>query len=182
MIDLGTKTIETNRLVLRKFTIDDVEGMYTNWAVDVECSKMLAWNVHENRDITKEVISLWISKYNKPYNFNWVVELKEDGQIIGSISVIKSKQGMCEVGYCYGSKYWGNGYATEALKAVSGFLIEEVGFRLVEAAHISENPASGRVMQKAGMRKDAVLRQRRINKYTNNINDLIVYSITREEL
>ena len=53
---------------------------------------------------------------------------------------------------------------------------------MVEARHISGNPASGRVMEKAGMHLDAVLRDRRVNKYTKERNDSIVYSITQEEL
>ena len=53
---------------------------------------------------------------------------------------------------------------------------------MVEAKHQSLNPASGKVMEKAGMKKDAVLRQRRINKITKQINDLVVYSITKEDL
>ena len=76
----------------------------------------------------------------------------------------------------------GNGYATEALRAVIEYLLKECDFYLVEARHISENPASGRVMEKAGMHKDAVLRDRRINKHTGERNDAIICSMTKEEL
>lgn len=88
----------------------------------------------------------------------------------------------CEIGYNYGSKYWGNGYATEALKEVCRYLLDKVGYRLVEAQHISANPASGRVMEKAGMKKDGVLRQRQIDKITGIVCDLVSYSITKDEL
>lgn len=49
----NTKTIQTNRLILRKFTITDADDMYNNWASDTECCKYLAWNVHKNIDETK---------------------------------------------------------------------------------------------------------------------------------
>lgn len=180
--DLGTKTLETNRLILRKFTKEDAEGMYNNWATDKECCKYLSWEIHKNIEETKEILNKWIEQYNDN-SYNWVVELKETKEIIGSISIVKNhkKDLYCEIGYCYGSKYWNKGYATEALKRVIDFFIDECNLHLVEAYHISGNPASGRVMQKAGMHKDAVLRDRRINKYTNELNDIIIYSITKSE-
>ena len=178
-----TKTIQTNRLILRKFTITDADDMYNNWASDTECCKYLAWNVHKNIDETKALLESWIKAYDEGC-YNWVVEIKNTHEIIGSISVMTAleKHSTCELGYCYGSKYWGNGYATEALRAVIEYLLKECDFYLVEARHISENPASGRVLEKAGMHKDAVLRDRRINKHTGERNDAIIYSMTKEEL
>lgn len=83
----------------------------------------------------------------------------------------------CEIGYNYGSKYWGNGYAIEALYEVCRYLLEDVGYRLVEAQYVSGNPASGRVME-----KDGILRQSQIDKMTGDAYDLISYSIVQEEL
>ncbi len=182
--EIGTKKIETDRLILRKFRLDDVDGMYNNWGSDAETSRTLAWDVHENKEVTLSIISDWIKRYESPFSFNWVVELKETEEVIGSISTVKCmvKDETCEIGYCYGSKYWNNGYASEALRAVLEYLLKEVGFRLVEAIHISENPASGKVMEKAGMKKETILRSRRINKDTKNVNDQIIYSIMKEEL
>ena len=181
--EIGMKQLETDRLILRKFTLTDVDAMYNNWASDPEVSKTLEWEVHESKDVTLSIITDWIKEYDNPFHFNWVVELKETGEIIGNIATAKSyvKDEVCEIGYCYGSKYWNKGYGSEALKAVIEFLLKEVGFRLIESMHITENPASGRIMEKAGMRKDAVLRSRRINKDTKNVNDIIVYSISKEE-
>lgn len=180
----GTKTLETERLRLRKFTMNDVDAMYNNWASDPETSKMLPWDVHKNKDVTNMVVSGWIKEYEDSFAYNWIVELKDTNEPIGSITGVKVnvRDETIEIGYCYGPKYWGNGYATEALRAVIEYLINEIGFRLVEAKHISGNPASGRVMEKAGMNKDVILRKRSINKDTKDINDLIVYSILKEEL
>lgn len=179
----ATKTLETDRLILRKFKIEDADGMYNNWASDAECSKYLAWDVHKNVEETKLIIRSWIKGYEDGC-YNWIVELKDTHEVIGSICVVTmiKKHSTAELGYCYGSKYWGNGYATEALRAVIEYLLTECGFFLIEARHISGNPASGRVMEKAGMHKDGVLRSRRINKHTGERNDSIIYSITKEEL
>lgn len=178
-----TKTLESDRLILRKFKIDDAKGMYNNWATDPQCNKYLSWDLHKSIEETKSLIRLWINEYDNG-SYNWVVELKDSGEIIGNISVITilKKQSTAELGYCYGSKYWGKGYATEALRTVIEYLLVECDFYLVEARHISGNPASGRVMEKAGMHKDAVLRDRRINKHTGERNDSIIYSIKKDEL
>ena len=183
MNDLGTITLETENLILKKFKIEDAEGMYYGWATDPESNKYLLWELHNNIEETKEIIQKWIDEYENG-SYNWIVEIKSTNEIIGSISVVKNhKEDLnCEVGYCYGSKYWGNGYATEALKKVINYLLNECGFHLVEAYHISDNPASGKVMKKAGMKMDAVLRDRKINKHTQELNDEIVYSITKEDL
>lgn len=181
--DLGTKTLETNRLILRKFTIQDAEGMYNNWVTDKECCKYLSWDVHKNIEETIELLQKWIEQYNDNY-YNWVVELKQTKEIIGSISVIENnkKNLYCELAYCYGSKYWNNGYATEALRRVIDYLLNECNYNLIEADHILENVASGKVMEKAGMNKEAILKQRLFNKNLNKICDIVVYSITKDNL
>lgn len=182
MNDIGMKTLETERLILRKFNLEDAEGMYNNWATDPLCNRYLEWSLHKNIDETKAIISMWIDEYDKGA-YNWIVELKDTHEVIGSITAVHiHKEDLnVEIGYCYGSKYWGNGYGTEALKRVIDFFLNDCNMHLVEACHISGNPASGRVMEKAGMKKDAILRDRRINKDTNGLNDLIFYSITKEE-
>lgn len=73
------------------------------------------------------------------------------------------------------------GYATEVLKRVIEFLLFDCDFHLVEARHHASNPASGRVMEKAGMKKDGVLRERRVNKLIDGYDDLVIYSITEAD-
>lgn len=183
MKKLGTLRLETERLILRRFKLNDVENVYNGWVRDKQTTKYLSWNIHKNIEETEEIIRNWINEYENGY-YHWVVELKQTGDLIGSISSvnINYKNNNLEIGYCYSSKYWGNGYATEALRRVIEFLLLECDVYLIETRHISGNPASGRVMEKAGMKKDGVLRNRRINKATGEYNDLIYYSITKDEL
>ncbi len=183
MKNVETKTLFTDRLILRKFKIEDAPGMYNNWATDPECCKFLSWDVHKNIEETKSVIQSWINEYEKG-SYNWIVELKDTHEVIGSISAItiSKKHSTAELGYCYGSKFWNQGYATEALRAVTEYLLTECDLYLIEARHISGNPASGKVMLKARMHQDAILKNRRINKYTKERNDSIIYSITKEDL
>ena len=64
MKNLGTVTLETNRLILRKFNIDDGEVMFHNWASDNEVTKYLMWPAHKSLDISKEYIKSLISNYS----------------------------------------------------------------------------------------------------------------------
>lgn len=80
---------------------------------------------------------------------------------------------------CYGSKYWGKGYATEALIAFIDYMFHEAMVDKVIACHKINNPASGRVMQKAGLHYDATLKGYRVDKGTDNRVDLVCYSIDK---
>ena len=178
MNEVGTKTIETERLILRRFTVSDAEGMFYGWASDEKTVKYVNWSKHKSIDETAAILQAWIQDYDKN-SFNWAVELKESKELIGNISVISvsKKHNNCEIGYCYGSRYWNRGYATEALKAVVEYLFSKADMHIIEARHRSTNPASGRVMEKAGMKKEAVLTERRLCKDTNTYCDLICYYI-----
>ena len=178
----NTKTLETERLILRKFTIDDAEGMFKNWATDPLTNKYLSWELHKSIDESKSIIEDWLKRYESGF-YNWVVELKDTHEIIGNICEEGKnlKHKTISVGYCYGSKYWNNGYASEALRRVIEYLLTEQDFYLVEANHRSSNPASGRVMQKAGMKYDGTLRERRID-IDGTRADMLYYSITKNEL
>ncbi|MBP3703354.1 MAG: GNAT family N-acetyltransferase, partial [Lachnospiraceae bacterium] len=183
MKTIGTKQLETSRLCLRRFKISDAEAAYRNWTSDNEVSRYVRWETHKNVAETKSLLESWVSKYEDG-SYNWAVEVKETKELIGNISVIRmsEKNHNCEVGYCYGSAWWNQGYASEALKAVIDFLLSECGMYIVEAKHHSDNPASGRVMQKAGMTKEAVLNERRYNKETGDYHDLVYYSICKSKL
>ncbi len=180
---LGTKRLETDRLILRKFMLGDEVQAFQNWTSDENTSIYVGWNTHKDIEETRKYVEENIEESNNG-GFHWVVELKDSHELIGDIAVIdiNKKHSNCEIGYAYSSKFWGKGYATEALRAVIEYLLKECEIYLVECKHQSLNPASGRVMEKAGMKKDAVLRNRRINKITGQINDLVVYSIIKEEL
>lgn len=182
MIFNGSKQLETERLILRKFKIEDSEKMFDSWVTDSETTKYLSWKPHKDISETREILNHWISNYENGY-YNWVVELKDTHELIGNIAeVIKNKENnTVTLGYCYGSKYWNKGYASEALRCVIEYLLNNEGFYLVEAYHRSSNPASGKVMQKAGMKYDGTLRERKLNPDGTRA-DNIYYSIKKDEL
>lgn len=179
----GTITINTDRLILRKFSIDDVEDMFYNWANDEEVAKYLSWSPHGTIEVTKEVISEWICAYEMSTVYNWAIELKATGKVIGSICVIEinDKNCRCEVGYCISRAYWNKGIMTESLKAANRFLFSEVGINRIQAKHDTKNIASGKVMEKAGMKYEGTLKQYKIHK-DGTFGDLNMYAIVKEDM
>lgn len=161
----GTERIETKRLILRRFTLEDAEDMFNGWCNDPEVSRYLTWPPHGNVEVTRNILKDWISNYENGDYFNWAMELKETGKIVGNISVVKIREEIAsaDIGYCMSRAYWGQGFMPEALKAVMGYLFEVVGMNRVAASHDVKNPKSGRVMEKAGMKLEGTLRQAGLN-------------------
>ena len=181
MENKGTRTLETDRLILRQFRIDDAENMFKNWASDPEVTRFLTWPPHVDVNLTRSLLDDWIGRYLDPAYYNWVIELKEIHEIIGNISVVKldERTESADIGYCMGKAWWGKGIMPEALGAVIRYLFDGVGLNRVAACHDSNNPKSGRVMIKAGMKLEGVLRAAGINN--QGICDEVWHSILKEE-
>ena len=181
MVKAGTQTIETDRLILRRFTIDDAEDMYNNWASDPEVTKFLTWPTHSSVDVSRYVLNDWVPHYEEGDFFNWAMELKENGQVIGNISVVEVKERTeaADMGYCMGRAYWGRGLMPEALKAVMDYLFDVVGLNRVAACHDVNNPKSGRVMDKAGMKREGILRG--AGRNNRGICDEVWHSMIRSD-
>ena len=105
----------------------------------------------------------------------------ETGKIIGNISVVQVREDIGEalIGYCMSREYWGHEYMPEALKAVIDYLFDVAGMNRVVASHDVNNPKSGRVMQKAGMKYEGTLRQAGHNM--QGIVDLCYYSVIKSD-
>ena len=181
MKHLGTKTLETERLILRKFLQEDAQAMYDNWASDPEVTKYLTWPTHSSVEISAMVAKDWVENSVKADYYQWAIVPKDFGQPIGSISVvdIHEKAEAVEVGYCIGKAWWGKGIVTEAFGSVIRFLFEEVGVQRVGARHDTNNPASGKVMSKCGLRYEGTLRKSDWNN--QGICDAAYYGILKEE-
>lgn len=158
---IGTNKIETERLILRPFRLEDCPKMFENWASDDDVTRFLTWTSHRSITDTENVVNLWTSEYNRNDTYHWVIILKRTNEPIGSIAVVNynASSEYAEMGYCMGKYWWGMGIMTEALDAVLDYLFTRVGFNSIRASHAVKNPASGRVMEKCGMKYDGTFRQ-----------------------
>ena len=177
----GTQTIETSRLILRRAVRDDAEPMFRNWASDPEVTKFLTWPTYEKVETAYQILDLWAGEYEKPDYYQWMIVLKKLGEPIGSISVVRQNDRVeeAEVGYCIGSHWWHKGIVSEALAAVIKYLFEEVGMNRVAARHDPNNPHSGGVMRKCGMKYEGT--NRACDRNNQGICDAAQYSILRSE-
>ena len=181
MNHLGTVELETDRLTLRRFVADDAESVFNNWASDNEVTKYLTWQTHKNPNVSRVYVDFCVKGYGNSSFYQWGIELKDTRELIGNISVVKviDEIDSLELGWVLGRKYWGNGYTAEAALIVIDFLFDAVGANRVCAGHDVNNPNSGRVMLKAGMKYEGILRQSGRNN--QGIVDMAYYSIIKSE-
>ncbi len=177
----GTIRIESDRLLLRRFCMEDASAAFYNWTNDPEVSLYMRWKPHETVGEAREMIEQWLSRYSNHSFYQWAIERKEDNTLVGAIGLFTvSEHDLCaDVGYCIGRRYWGQGIGSEALRAVLYFAFERVGYHRVEAYHAQANPASGRVLEKAGMQFEGEMRE----KYRSNrgFEDSSMYAILRSD-
>ncbi len=178
----GTQSIETQRLILRQFSVQDAQPMYENWASDPEVTRFLTWPVHTSPEISATVIQNWMDGYSSQSFYQWAITRKDQVDApIGSISVVylDEEKGEAEIGYCIGRAWWHMGIMSEALKAVMDYLFTQVGVNKIVANHDARNPHSGGVMRKCGMQYVGTFPQSGQNN--QGICDLCRYSLCRED-
>ena len=177
----GTQTIETSRLLLRRACREDADAMFRNWASDPEVTKYLTWPTYETVENAHQILDLWTNEYENSDCYQWMIVLKELGEPIGSISVVQQNDSIqeAEIGYCIGRHWWHRGITTEALTAVIDYLFLEVGINRVTAKHDPNNPHSGGVMKKCGMKYERT--DRACFRNNQGICDTVRYAILRSE-
>lgn len=150
----GTQTIETERLTLRQYRLSDAEDMFNNWVTDAEVTRFWGWSPHRDISETKALLLKWIGEYTLPTTYHWVIVLKDSNQAVGYLylNAIDDINRSSAIHFLISRKYWNLGIATEACKAVIDYAFSEIGMKIINTHHHIDNPASGKVMQKAGMK------------------------------
>lgn len=176
----GTVTLTTERLVLRKLKASDAQAMFDNYTNDARVTKFLSWTPHGDVSHTKALLESWMPEYERDDYYHWGIVA--EGRLIGSISTItiSEKNENCEVGYCIAYDDWGKGIVAEALRKVMRFLFTEVGMHRIMAKHDTENPGSGRVMQKCGMTYEGTMKEY-YKRHDGTFGDSNIYAILRHE-
>ncbi|MBQ9197489.1 MAG: GNAT family N-acetyltransferase [Clostridia bacterium] len=177
---LGSPDLHTRRLRLRRYRSEDFLMMFNNWAGDPEVAKYVSWGPHASPEVTKGLVEMWVEGYESPTVYRWGIE--KEGELIGDISVVRwrEEEESCEIGYCLCRRFWNQGIMTEALDRVIAYLIDTVGFHRVMLCHDTRNPASGRVMQKCGLRMEGVFRGER-KRRDGSWMDVAYYAILAED-
>ena len=152
MKNIGTVIIETDRLLLRRFEIQDSDAVFENWASSENATKYLTWEPHKNICETRRLIRGWVDAYKDKKFYEWAVVLKDTNELIGSIDATPAfLTRTFEIGYCFGEKWLNCGYATEAVKSIMNFLFNRLSCKRIRAKCSVDNKASQRVLTKVGM-------------------------------
>ena len=153
--------IETERLTLRKMRMSDGPDV-NRYARDPEVARHVLWEAHQSLWETRGYIRYLLYQYRNGEPGSWAIVLRETGKVVGTIGYMSysADNSTVEVGYSLAREHWGKGLMTEALAAVITETFRTLKLHRVEAMHFTDNPASGRVMDKCGMQHEGHMRQR----------------------
>ena len=168
-----SRTLETERLILRRYEEKDIDTLL----------KIMTDERLGEYKLVSNLIKTWIKESKTSLEEKWVIEDKNIHEVVGNIVVnnVIKKSNYCNVGYTILYDYWGNGYATEALKAVSYYLLNYRDYYLVECSCNENNKRSIRVLEKSGFIQDGYINNRRINK-DGSYSKVVYYSKKKTNL
>lgn len=177
----GTVRIETPRLILREFSMNDAEAVFHNWESDDKVTEFLRWPTAQSISETESVLQEWVNNYADQSFYQWAIVPKEFGEPIGTISVVgmDEKTEKVHIGYCIGSKWWKQGYTSEAFLAIIPFFFQEVKVNRIESQHDPNNPNSGKVMKKCGLKYEGTMKKADWNN--KGIVDACMYGLVAED-
>jgi RimJ/RimL family protein N-acetyltransferase len=171
--------IETERLRLRPPVMEDAEAIFERYAQDTEVTKYLTWRPHRSIEETQDYLRRCLSVWEQASAFPWVICRKSDGQFIGMVE-IRLGDHKSDLGYVLAREFWGNGYAPEAVKAITEWALAQAGVWRVWAVCDVDNLASARVLEKVGMQREGVLRRWIIHPNVSaEPSDAFCYAIVR---
>ena len=171
-------TLETPRLILRRIAMSDAKDIFA-YSCDEEVARHVLWTAQKSVSEAKDYCRFMMRKYRNDEPSSWGIIEKATGKLVGTIGFMDYSEdnASVEVGYSLARWLWNGGYMTEALTCVIDYAFEHMDLNRIEAQHELTNPSSGRVMEKCGMRKEGVLRQRLYNK--GKYVDVALYAILR---
>lgn len=153
------ETFETERLALRVPRPSDAPAIFGGYAQDAEVVRYLVWRPHKDLRETEEFLARCEAGWAAGGEFPWAVTLKGGGgELIGMMG-LRPHGFKAEVGYVLARRWWGRGFAAEALRPVVGWALAQPEVYRVWAVCDVENAASARVLEKVGMRREGLLRR-----------------------
>lgn len=179
MADMPVLT--TERLILRPFTMADAADVQ-RLAGDSDVAAMTLNIPYPYPDgAAEEWIGTHAAAWESGHGITFAITRRDTGHLVGAISLmnIRRDHQRGEIGYWIGKPYWNQGYATEATRALIRFGFQQLDLNRIQAMHLPQNPASGRVMEKAGMHYEGTLRQ--YVKKAEEYQDMCMRSILRQD-
>ena len=146
------RVIKSKRLLLRPFQADDAKEVQ-RLAGNIKVSATTLNIPYPYDDgLAEEWISTHIDHWNNRTSISYAITDRKNFKLLGTMSLVSIYNTEAELGYWVGEPFWGNGYCTEAAKAIVEFAFTELGIIKISGEHLLSNIASGKVMKNIGMR------------------------------
>ncbi|HLL76107.1 MAG TPA: GNAT family N-acetyltransferase [Pyrinomonadaceae bacterium] len=158
---------ETERLLLRVPRPSDAQAIFEGYARDAEVVRYLVWRPHNDIGETEQFLERCAQGWASGDEFPWAVTLKEGGDLVGMMG-LRLRGFKADVGYVFARRWWGRGFAAEALRPVVGWALSQPAVFRVWALCDVDNAASARVLEKVGMTREGLLRR---NTLHPNVSD-----------
>ena len=160
LIHQGTQTIETERLILRRFEYSDADSMLKYWVADEKIQSLYSEPVYSTKAEVKQLLDKYISSYEKEDYYRWAIIDRVTNECIGQIAyfLVDSKNHFAEIEYCIGTEFQCKGFATEATKAIIKYGFENMNLHKVQICTKTINEPSKRVIEKCGFTYEGTLR------------------------
>ncbi|MCB2200555.1 GNAT family N-acetyltransferase [bacterium] len=142
--------METDRLLLRKIRFEDADWIFSRYATDPSVSRYLRWQPHRSISETHQFLEEALRGWKAGRAFTYIIEKRSSGEGVGTID-IRDQSSDLEIGYVLAQPFWGLGYATEAATAVIEWAKQQQDIHRIHAYCDPDNPASSRVLEKAGL-------------------------------
>ena len=152
------KILETERLRLRPHVMADAAAIFATYAQDAAVARYTTWRPHESLGATREFLRRCALARKQGKAFPWAITLRDDGRLIGNIET-RPDGHRVELGYVLARAYWGRGFMSEAVRAVTAWALAQPDIHRVWAVCDVENHASARVLEKTGMEREGLLRR-----------------------
>ncbi|MFA5057960.1 MAG: GNAT family N-acetyltransferase [Opitutaceae bacterium] len=150
----------TERLVARRPRVEDAEAVFAAYAADPAVTRYLSWRhypeIEPLREFLRSAVRTW--ETGEGGHYPWLLSLRGADTPIGSVGVGFGPHGAM-LGYVLGRAHWGRGLMTEAVRYVTAWALAQPPLYRVWAFCDAENPASARVMEKAGLTREGLLRR-----------------------
>ena len=158
--NIGTNTMETERMILRRFEYSDNSSMRKNWIADEKIQSLYSEPVYTTEEEVKQLLDKYIDSYQKDDYYRWAIIDKKTYECIGQIAyfLVDNKNNFAEIEYCIGADFQCKGLATEATKAVISYGFEKMNLHKVQICTKTINAPSKRVIEKCGLTYEGTFR------------------------
>jgi [ribosomal protein S5]-alanine N-acetyltransferase len=170
--------LETERLVLREITEADAAGIFACFS-NADVTKYYGQETLENIEQAKGFVTFFSDSYRDKRGIRWGIEIKDSKEFIGTVgfNALSLKHKRAEIGYELHPNHWRKGYATEVIRRILDYGLNDLGLTRIGAVVFIENNASNQLLLSLGFKKEGVLKQ---YMYQNGIaHDTYIYGLLK---